>query len=55
MTSGKKTIKLISNKSVENVFGSYITILNDRPNGEAAFDFNVFQIGNESSGTVFDL
>ena len=54
MTSGSKTISLITNKTVESVFGGYITILTDRPNGQAAFDFNVFQIGNEISGTVFE-
>ena len=54
MTSGLKTISLIANKIVESVFGGYITILTDRPNGQAAFDFNVFQIGNESSGTVLE-
>ena len=54
MTSGSKTISLITNKAVESVFGGYITILTERRNGQAAFDFNVFQIGNESSGTVFE-
>ena len=54
MTCGSKTINLITNKTVESVFGGYVTILTNRASDQAAFDFNVFQIGNESSGTVFE-
>ena len=53
--SGSKTVELVQNRKVVEIFTKFVNIRDSIVNNEISFDFNVFQIGHEKSGRVIFL
>ena len=53
--SGSKIVELVQNRKVVEIFAKFVNIKDSVVNNEIAFEFNVFQIGQEKSGIVIFL